>query len=63
MGRENTPLVVGGPAPVTLNDKWEWDRRFESMEGYIDEVRISRGAPYVDKIGAEIHPRRRFAGG
>ncbi|MDE0043828.1 MAG: hypothetical protein OXT74_17435 [Candidatus Poribacteria bacterium] len=60
MGRENTPLVIGGPAPVTLNDKWEWDKHFESMEGYIDEVRISRGARYGEKIGAEIRPRRRF---
>ena len=60
MGRENTPLVIGGPAPVTLNDIWEWDKRFESMKGYIDEVRISKGARYGEKIGEEIRPRRRF---
>ena len=60
MGRSNTPLVIGGPAPVTLNNRWEWDQRFESMKGYIDEVRISKGASYGDEIGAEIHPRRRF---
>lgn len=60
MGRENTALVIGGPKPLSSSYKWEWDERFESMEGYIDEVRISRGAPYGDKIGAEIHSRRRF---
>ena len=60
MGRENTPLVVGGPKPVTLNDKWEWDKRFESMKGYIDEVRISKGTRYGEEIGAGIRPRRRF---
>ncbi|MDE0300658.1 MAG: hypothetical protein OXN17_18635 [Candidatus Poribacteria bacterium] len=60
MGRENTPLVIGGPAPVTLNDIWEWDKRFESMEGYIDEVRVSKGARYGEEIGEEIRPRRRL---
>ena len=60
MGRTNVPLVIGGPARVTLNGRWEWDKRFESMKGYIDEVRISRGAPYGDKIGAKIRPKRRF---
>ena len=60
MGRENTPLVIGGPKPLPPNYKWEWDKRFESMKGYIDEVRISKGASYGDEIGAEIHPRRRF---
>ena len=59
MGRTNTPLVIGGPKPVPLIN-WEWDKRFQSMEGFIDEVRISKGAPYGDKIGAEIRPRRRF---
>ena len=59
MGRTNTPLVIGGPKPVPLIN-WEWDKPFGSMKGYIDEVRISKGAPYGDKIGVEIHPRRRF---
>lgn len=59
MGRTNTPLVIGGAKPVPLIN-WEWDKRFGSMKGYIDEVRISKGAPYGDKIGAEIRPRRRF---
>ena len=60
MGRENTPLVIGGPALVPRHIIWEWDKRFESIKGYIDEVRISKGAPYGEEIGAEIHPRRRF---
>ena len=60
MGHANTPLVIGGPKPLPPNYKWEWDQRFESMKGYIDEVRISKGAPYGDKIGVEIRPRRRL---
>lgn len=60
MGRTDAPLVIGGPKPVTLNNRWEWDKRFESMKGYIDEVRISKGAAYRDKIGAKIRPSRRF---
>jgi hypothetical protein len=60
MGRADAPLMIGGPKPVTLNDRWEWDKRFESMKGYIDEVRISKGAVYGDKIGGKIRPPRRF---
>ena len=60
MGHANTPLVIGGPKPLPPNYKWEWDQRFESMKGYIDEVRISKGASYGEKIGEEIRPRRRF---
>ena len=60
MGHTDAPLVIGGPKPVTLNNRWEWDKRFESMKGYIDEVRISKGAAYRDKIGAKIRPSRRF---
>ena len=60
MGRTDAPVVIGGPKPVTLNNRWEWDKRFESMKGYIDEVRISKGAAFGDKIGARIRPERRF---
>ncbi len=70
MGRQNTPLMVGGARPVTFPidapdrhhpDMWEWGKfigrtEFGAMEGYIDEIRISKGWRYVPK--GNIHPKR-----
>ena len=72
MGRQNTPLMVGGGRPVTFtvdvpdrhhNDTWEWGERRNqkvvgAMEGYIDELRISKGWRY--KAKGNIHPKRNF---
>ena len=33
MGRADAPVLIGGPKPVTLKNRWEWDKRFESMKG------------------------------
>ncbi len=57
MGRMNSPLMIGGANPKSTYGGW---KRFESMKGYIDEVRISKGAAYGDKIDAKIRPRRRL---
>ena len=70
MGRQNTPLMVGGARAVTFtvdvpdrhhNDTWEWGSSFDTpvfnaMQGYIDEIRISKGWRYVPK--GNIHPKR-----
>ena len=65
MGRTEAPLFVGGAPIVTFeNDEWgTWnefygDPIFESMKGYIDEIRISKGWRYVPK--GNIHPQRNF---
>ena len=43
MGRRNSPLMIGGPNPKSTYEGW---KRFESMKGYIDEVRVSKGTRY-----------------
>ena len=43
MGRMNSPLMIGGPNPKSAYGGWQ---RFESMRGYIDEVRVSKGMRY-----------------
>ena len=70
MGRTEAPLFVGGAPTVAFeNDKWgTWNTDhfadnlgnpvFESMKGYIDEIRISKGWRYVPK--GNIHPKRNF---
>ena len=62
MGRTEAPLFVGGAPPlVTFENGVEWRRFFgtpvfESMKGYIDEIRISKGWRYVPR--GNIHPKR-----
>ena len=63
MGRTEAPLFVGGAPMVTFEngDTWnnDWGKPvFESMKGYIDEIRISKGWRYVPK--GNIHPKRNF---
>ena len=58
MGRTAAPLLIGGPKLVTFENGRQWGREFESMKGYIDEVRVSEGFRYAR--GAEIQQRRRF---
>ena len=55
MGRTEEPLLIGGPAIVRF--------AYESMKGYIDEFRVSRGWHYPkaeDNNLVFIHPKRRF---
>ena len=58
MGRTAAPLLIGGATLVTLENGWKWGRANESMKGYIDEVRVSKGWRYAQ--GADIHPKRHF---
>ena len=56
MGRRDSPLVViGGPNPKSAYGGW---LRFESMKGYIDEGRVSKGILY--SRGGKIRPTRQF---
>ena len=66
MGRTAAPLLIGGPKLVTFGEdflrKW-WGRGYESMRGYIDEVRISKGLRYDVNLrlrSNEIRPKRHF---
>ena len=63
MGRTEAPLFVGGAPIVTFENGVKWGDffgtpEFESMKGYIDEIRISKGWRYVPK--GNIHPQRNF---
>ena len=58
IGRTEAPLLIGGPKLVTFENARPWGREFESMKGYIDEVRVSEGWRYAE--GAEIQQKRRF---
>ena len=60
MGRVATPLMIGGATPVTFRNGLPWGDGYESMKGYIDEVRISKGLRYETKGKALIRPRARF---
>ena len=58
MGRTPSPFVVGGAPIVKFKEGVQWGHRHESMRGYIDGVRVSRGFRY--KLQINIHPQRRF---
>ena len=63
MGRTGAPLFVGGAPIITFKNGVKWGDffgtpEFESMRGYIDELRISKGWRYVPK--GNIHPKRNF---
>ena len=58
MGRTPSPFVVGGAPIVKFKEGAQWGHQHESMRGYIDGVRVSRGFRY--DLGGNIHPQRRF---
>ena len=57
MGSTNSPFVVGGPTPDAGRGIW---KRTTSMEGYVDEVRISEGMVYPIKPGEPFEVERPF---
>ena len=57
MGRTAAPFLIGGATLVTLENGRQWGRKYESMKGYIDEVRVSKGWRHAQ--GA-IRPKRHF---
>ena len=65
MGRTEAPLFIGGAPTVTFeNDEWgTWNTDFfgnpilESMKGYIDDIRITKGWRYGP---GNIRPQRKF---
>ena len=59
IGRTPAPLLVGGTPLVKFKEGAEWGDKFESMKGYIDEVRVSEGWRYGE--GKVIHPKRHFS--
>lgn len=60
MGRTAAPLLIGGSKQVTFFKEglFQWGEGYESMEGFIDEVRVSKGFRYPQ--GVAIIPRREF---
>ncbi|MDE0042783.1 MAG: hypothetical protein OXT74_12155 [Candidatus Poribacteria bacterium] len=58
MGRTPSPFVIGGAPIVKFKEGVQWGHRHESMRGYIDGVRVSRGFRY--ELKRNIHPQRRF---
>ena len=58
MGRTEAPLLVGGAPFITFNVGSTWAGEFGAMEGFIDELRISKGWRYVPK--GNIRPQRHF---
>ena len=71
LGRTPAPFVIGGTPVVTFKAGHPWgvEHRFvvhpwgdehSSMEGYIDEVRVSEGWRYAAAFPNKIRPRRHF---
>ena len=60
MGRTLAPLLIGGTPIVNFAEGAQWGRLYESMHGYIDEVRVSRGFRYGTVLGNRIQPKRKF---
>ncbi len=58
IGRTPAPLLIGGTPLVKFKEGAEWGDKYESMKGYIDEVRISEGFRYAP--GGEINVQRHF---
>ena len=58
IGRTPSPLLIGGTPLVKFKEGAEWGDKYESMNGYIDEVRISKGFRYAP--GGEINVQRHF---
>ena len=60
MGRTLAPFLIGGTPIVNFAEGAQWGRLYESMHGYIDEVRVSRGFRYGTVLGNRIQPKRKF---
>ena len=60
MGRTLAPFLIGGTPIVNFTEGSEWGRLYESMLGYIDEVRVSKGFRYGTEWGNRIQPERKF---
>ena len=58
--RTEAPFVIGGAPIITFKDGERWGHKYESMKGYIDVVRVSRGVRYDVPIGEPIHPPRQL---
>ena len=57
------PLIIGGcPKSLTFENGSVWRESgfYESMKGYIDEVRVSKGFRYGAILGNLFRPNRRF---
>ena len=59
IGRTPAPLLIGGTPLVKFKEGAEWGDKYESMSGYIDEVRVSEGWRYGE--GKVIQPKRHFS--
>lgn len=60
MGRTPAPFLIGGTPIVNFAEGSEWGRLYESMQGYVDEVRVSKGLRYGTERGNRIQPDRKF---
>ena len=60
VGFRESPLLIGGIKHLPFENKTEWfgPEHFESLNGYIDEFRISKGLRYAED--GNIRPKRRF---
>ena len=59
IGRTPAPLLIGGTPLVKFKEGALWGDKYESMKGYVDEVRVSEGWRYGE--GKVIHPKRHFS--
>ena len=59
IGRTPAPLLIGGTPLVKFKEGAEWGEKYESIKGYIDEVRVSEGWRYGE--GEVIRPKRHFS--
>ncbi len=59
IGRTPAPLLIGGTPLVKFKEGAEWGDKYESMKGYIDEVRVSEGWRYGE--GKVIRPKRHLS--
>lgn len=60
VGRTSAPFLIGGTPIVKFAEGSEWGRLYESMLGYVDEVRVSKGFRYGTERGNRIQPERKF---
>ena len=58
--RTSAPFLIGGTPIVKFAEGSEWGRLYESMQGYVDEVRVSRGFRFGTERGNRIQPERKF---
>ena len=60
MEHTRAPFVIGGSPIITFKDGGRWGHKYESMKGYVDVVRVSRGLRYDVPKGESIHPPRQL---